>query len=388
MMMKIETALRLVAAYVLAAGPVLAAEVQPQPAPVPVSPAAPVPVQPTNAPKIQFALTTYDFGKVKQGEIVKHDYIFTNTGVATLEILQVKPGCGCTTAGEWDKKVEPGQTGRIPLQFNSSGFGGTVGKSAAVICSDPAQPQITLILSGTVWKPIDINPTILMFQADSEDQTNQTKVVRLVSNVEEPVTLSDITSSNPQFKAEVKEIKPGKEFELLVTAVPPFTGPSAGANLSLKTSSAQASNLNVSAFLTVQQLVTVTPQLLMIPPGPLASTYTSQVTIVFRGTNSFRLTDPQISLPGPEVAVRELQTGHVFTLQVTFPVGFRANSAKRPELTVKTDHPKFPELKVVIFEAQPVPGFSAAPPVVVSPPQNVTTSKRIVPTRSAPPHPQ
>lgn len=76
------------------------------------------------APKIQFDSTTFNFGRVKSGEIVKHSFVFTNSGTATLEIMDVKTGCGCTTAGAWDKKVEPGKTGIIPLQFNSTGFGG------------------------------------------------------------------------------------------------------------------------------------------------------------------------------------------------------------------------------------------------------------------------
>src|SRR5436189_6374552 len=66
-------------------------------------------------PKIQFADMTFDFGKIDSGTLVKHEFVFTNTGSATLEIKDVKPGCGCTAAGTWDKTVEPGKTGIIPL---------------------------------------------------------------------------------------------------------------------------------------------------------------------------------------------------------------------------------------------------------------------------------
>ena len=68
-------------------------------------------------PKIQFADIVYDFGKVNSGAPVKHTFVFTNIGTATLQILDVHPGCGCTTAGTWDKQVEPGKTGSIPLEF-------------------------------------------------------------------------------------------------------------------------------------------------------------------------------------------------------------------------------------------------------------------------------
>ena len=103
--------------------------------------------------------------KVSSGEVVKHEFVFTNIGTATLEIKDVRPGCGCTTAGTWDKLVEPGKTGKIPLQFNSANFGGAVLKQATVTCNDPGQSNVTLQIKGTVWKAIDVTPTMAVFTA-------------------------------------------------------------------------------------------------------------------------------------------------------------------------------------------------------------------------------
>ena len=65
----------------------------------PAPPAPPAPgenkeTKETTAPKIQFADTVYDFGKVNSGEVVKHSFVFTNIGTATLEIKDVRHGCG------------------------------------------------------------------------------------------------------------------------------------------------------------------------------------------------------------------------------------------------------------------------------------------------------
>src|SRR5215510_7123219 len=67
----------------------------------------------TGGPQIQFDNQVYDFEKVTAGDVVKHTFIFTNTGNQTLELTDVHPSCGCTTAGDWTRKVEPGQTGLI-----------------------------------------------------------------------------------------------------------------------------------------------------------------------------------------------------------------------------------------------------------------------------------
>src|SRR5262245_11863352 len=252
----------------------------------------------TGAPKIVFATNIFDFGTVKQGEVVRHDFIFTNTGTATLEITQVKPGCGCTTAGTWDKLVEPGKTGSIPLQFNSSGFGGKVGKSATVTCNDPANSNIVLQLSGTVWKPVDITPTMAMFNFGVEDAAEQTKTLRIVSNLQEPLQLSDLQSSNPAFKLALKTVKEGKEFELEITTTPPTNGPTVFANLTLKTSSTNVPTLTATAYATVQPLLSIFPQMVMIPAGPLTNVFNSQINIRANSTNSIKLSEPTIDIPG------------------------------------------------------------------------------------------
>ncbi len=161
----------------------------------------------TSGPRIEFGGTVFDFGKTNAGEVVRHDYVFTNTGTATLEIKDVRPGCGCTTAGSWDKTVEPGKSGAIPLQFNSTGFGGSVTKSATVICNDPGKSNVVLQITGTVWRPIDVTPMMAVFNVSSESQTNETKVVHIVSNLEEPVELSDLQCTNRSFQAELKTVR-------------------------------------------------------------------------------------------------------------------------------------------------------------------------------------
>src|SRR6201993_123091 len=82
----------------------------PAPAPPPTPHPAAAPATNGPAPRIQFATPVYDFGKAKAGEPIKYSYVFTNTGDAVLEVTHVQPSCGCTTAGDWTRKVEPGQT--------------------------------------------------------------------------------------------------------------------------------------------------------------------------------------------------------------------------------------------------------------------------------------
>ena len=151
------------------------AEPAPSPSAATTSPATNI------GPIIKFAELAYDFGKVDSGTVVKHEYAFTNIGDQTLEITNVQPSCGCTTAGKWDKAVEPGKTGMIPIEFNSTAYGGAVTKTITVTSNDPTNGVVVLQLKGTAWKPINISPGFVMFNLSADIQTNETKVVRIVS---------------------------------------------------------------------------------------------------------------------------------------------------------------------------------------------------------------
>src|SRR5580765_6687574 len=129
------------------------------------------------APRIQFEAIIFDFGKVQPTDHPQHDFIFTNTGSAMLEIKDVKPGCGCTTAGAWDREVAPGKTGKIPLQFNPANFSGPVYKSATVTCNDPVQGTYNLQFQANVWRPIDMQPQYAYFLPVEGEETNETKVI-------------------------------------------------------------------------------------------------------------------------------------------------------------------------------------------------------------------
>jgi hypothetical protein len=340
--------------------------------------AAPAEKKESAGPKIQFAEMVHDFGKVSAGELVKHTFVFTNIGTATLEIKDVRPGCGCTTAGTWDKVVEPGKTGSIPLQLNSANFGGIIMKQATVTCNDPSQSNVVLQIKGTVWKAIEVTPTMAVFNISSEAQTNDTKVVRIVSNLDQPLTLSDLQCTNSSFKAELKTVKEGKEFELQITAIPPFNSPSVVAPVTLKTSSTNMPVINVSAYAVVQQPVTVAPSQIILPPGPFTNVVHHVVTVRNTGTNSLVLSEANVNVPGAEVHVQETQPGRLFNLSVDFPAGFEVKAGQQVEVSVKSNHPKFPLIKVPVIQPQRPPTAAAV--------QGVSSATRIVPpTKPTPP---
>lgn len=104
-------------------------------------------------PKIKFREEAKDFGKMKQGKVLTHIFVFKNEGDETLVINRVKTSCGCTAALLSKKEIAPGAEGEIKLTFNTKGFEGKNTKYIDVESNDPAQPRKRLSVSAEIEVP-------------------------------------------------------------------------------------------------------------------------------------------------------------------------------------------------------------------------------------------
>lgn len=315
--------------------------------PPPATPLPTLPTAGTNLPKLRFATPIYDFGRLRSGEVLKYSYVFTNTGPDTVEITHVQPSCGCTAAGEWTRKVEPGQTGSIPIQFNSANFNGQVFKTVTVMSTDKGQPTSVLQLKGTVWKPVDVSPQFAVLNIPP-DVPSATASVRIVNNMEEPLVLSAPESNNRAFTAELKTNVPGKEFQIIVTGTRPATTGNIQGLVTMKSSSTNMPIVTVNVWANIQAHVLVMPPQLTLPPPPLAASISPRVTIQNNSTNTLSVSDPVLSLEGVKVELTEPQPGKQFLATLTFPQGFEIPAGQQPALTLKSSNTNLPLITVPI----------------------------------------
>ena len=106
--------------------------------------------QRSNAPKIEFAQNSYDFGQVDEGQLVEYEFKFTNIGKSDLFIRKIKASCGCTTVEPVDKVINAGQSNSFKATFRTKGYSGRCSKSITVISNDPVTPTVVLRISGIV----------------------------------------------------------------------------------------------------------------------------------------------------------------------------------------------------------------------------------------------
>ncbi len=84
--------------------------------------------------------TKFDFGKIKEGDKVRHTWIIKNTGSNPLLISNVQTSCGCTAPFFNKEPLMPGKQGEITLEFNSAGKAGAVQKNALIMANTDDSP--------------------------------------------------------------------------------------------------------------------------------------------------------------------------------------------------------------------------------------------------------
>lgn len=102
-----------------------------------------------NSAAITFQKNNYDFGKIKEGEKVTHEFKFTNNGSEPLIISNATASCGCTVPEYPKEPIAPGKSGVIKVVFDSTGKPGMQNKVVSVTSN--ANPALTEIyLTGEV----------------------------------------------------------------------------------------------------------------------------------------------------------------------------------------------------------------------------------------------
>lgn len=102
---------------------------------------------------IKFKELSYDFGKIKQGVPVTHDFGFSNISDAPVVIESATPSCGCTTPVKPEGAIAKGKNDKITAGFNAAAAG-------------PFNKTITIKVAG-VDQPLQLKITGEVLTADA-----------------------------------------------------------------------------------------------------------------------------------------------------------------------------------------------------------------------------
>src|SRR4051812_12095872 len=73
----------------------------------------------SNPGLMKFEDLKFNFGMIHQGDVVSHDFVFTNTGDEPIVIEDAEVACKCTAVDYPKQPIGKGQSGTIKVTFDS-----------------------------------------------------------------------------------------------------------------------------------------------------------------------------------------------------------------------------------------------------------------------------
>jgi len=95
---------------------------------------------------------TWDFGKVRQGKVVVHEFTLKNETKKILKVNDLTTSCGCAASKIKEKTLAPGKSTFIEVKFNSKGYSGPVQQYIYVNTDSLDNPVTKFIIKADVVK--------------------------------------------------------------------------------------------------------------------------------------------------------------------------------------------------------------------------------------------
>ncbi len=261
--------------------------------------------------------------------------------------------------GPADRTIKPGASEKLEVTLSSGKNKGDFSKTLAVTTNDPRHPNETLTCRAKVLVPIQVNPASVNFgQISRKDSTKQQKVVITRGDLGS-LALKLTPTESPGLVAQLHEIEPGERYELEVTLNPPFPSEPLRANLTLETGIAEVPILPIPVYATLAPWVVAQPPRFTVPMQRTPD-WQEIVRLVWDDDTPHKILD--VSTDDAELTVRvdEAEDQQRIVLQVP---GEYATQARTRNVSIKTDDPQSPEVRVPVTFARPAKPADTKRPV-------------------------
>lgn len=160
-----------------------------------------------------------DFGKVLQGEVLKHVFSFSNSGSGELEVLGIEPSCGCQAASLSAKGIRPGQSGRIEAVLDTAGLTGAVDKPIHIMTNDPVRPTVSLSMRADVQPEITLSSPSIYFEGAPQGNGEASKEVLITIPAERSIRILSARSTEESVTVKLEPVpeSDGKKIRLIAT---------------------------------------------------------------------------------------------------------------------------------------------------------------------------
>lgn len=295
-----------------------------------------------------------DLGKVWKGDKAAHDFAIRNDGDEVLQLFDVRPSCGCVVA-QFDRVIEPGETGTIHTWMNTSSLTGPVSKSLTVFTNDSANPTFTLSIRATVGSLLTVKPGVARFIV-VRGEPSKGEITQLLSSGDgSPFEVLGVTCGIPQLNVQYREATDGERDPntagtqwILTMSLGPDApvGPIAD-YVRVTTNHPRQPMIEIPVSGFVRPVVAVTP--LVADFGRVRLESPLQKSLIFRSfaTEAIAVTKVETDVEGIEAVLMPIQRGREYEIRLTLTASL-APGPFHGKLTVQTDSDKVRVVEISI----------------------------------------
>lgn len=173
----------------------------------------------SHAAELKFEELVKDVNAPADAKTVTADFSFTNNSEKPVTIAKSDPGCSCLKVEISGGKLKygPGESGTLRATFDVGNFSGTVDKVIGLWLDDDSGSTPTMRLTVRIHIPvlIALEPTKTLSWSVGEKAAPQTIQIHMAEG--DPIHVTGVKSSSPNFVCEIKTVEDGKKYELVVT---------------------------------------------------------------------------------------------------------------------------------------------------------------------------
>jgi hypothetical protein len=255
---------------------------------------------------------------------------------------------------KFDKVIPSGQEGKIHMVIEGKRVHDRFNKSATIRSNDPEHPVMTISMAGNITPYVSIVPKSRVYlqgkygekvekklTVKSNEDDLEFKITKIESNIDDKITYDYGPTADKG------------TWEISVYKNPRLPTLSTYGNLTVHTNSERAPTKTVQVQVITKGAITVEPKAVNFgtikfgSDGEPGKAVTKNV-VVIKTTGDFSIKDLQFSTDKFVGEIESVQPGRRYNIKVTFspPVKKQPRQTHVGEMTILTDDPREPELKV------------------------------------------
>ncbi|MPY89436.1 MAG: hypothetical protein GEU99_16095 [Luteitalea sp.] len=298
---------------------------------------------------------SHEFGRVRQGTIVRHQFalpaaVTKGDRISRVEVSQ--PGMKA--------RFKPDVSAECPavvrLEWDTAVLQGPVKGEAFVRWENAAAPVVRLTLRGHVAPLIEIQPLPAAFFSVFHGESAE-RVLTLVNHDERPVTIRGIDAKSQHFNADIDVVEPGRRFDVHVRV--PENAPVGRVmeSLTVRTDHPERPEIIVPVNVLVKEDVYANPEeadfggidRAALARTPAVLDLMKQVFMVKRRQGPFQLTSVSCDIPGVKVAYSPTEKeSAIFKFEVGLEPSRLMPGPLVGTISIRTSDERFPEIAVPV----------------------------------------